>query len=274
MKIGSLLSTVVIYMVFSLVGLFSKPQTGFSVEFVDVGQGDSIYITTEHGKKILIDGGDNYTIDYELARKMPFYACNLDAVILTHPHYDHLNGLNRIMSRCKISTLMFNDIDFSSDEFSAFKDMSKNINTRNLFKGDEFEIDGVSFKVLWPSKEFTQKKGADTNDTSIVLFVDYKDFEAFLLGDVNEETLAGLDLSSVKPLINGDLEAIKVSHHGSKYGLDKQFYLDLKPKNCIIEVGKDNKFGHPDKGVLDFLGSINCNILRTDLMGDIVLKPL
>lgn len=265
---------IVVYMFFSLVGLFSKPQTGFGMEFVDVGQGDSIYITTEHGKKILIDGGDNYTIDYELAKKMPFYACNLEAVILTHPHYDHLNGLNRVISRCKISTLMFNDIDFSSKEFSDFKEISKKVTARNLFKGDDFEIDGVSFKVLWPTKEFTEKKGPDINDTSIVLFVDYGDFEAFLLGDVNDTTLANLDLSSVKPLINGDLEAIKVSHHGSKYGLDKQFYLDLKPKNCIIEVGKDNKFGHPDKGVLDFLESIKCNVLRTDLKGNIVLKVL
>ncbi|MBU0535209.1 MBL fold metallo-hydrolase [Patescibacteria group bacterium] len=274
MTISSLLSTIVVYMAFSLAGLFSKPQTGFSMEFVDVGQGDSIYITTKHGKKILIDGGDNYTIDYELAKKMPFYSCNLDVVILTHPHYDHLNGLNRILNRCKISTLMFNDVDFSSKGFSDFKETSKKINAKNLFKGDEFEIDDVSFKVLWPSKEFTQQKGADINDTSIVLFVDYGDFEAFLLGDVNDSTLSNLDLSSIKPLIAGDLEAIKVSHHGSKYGLDEQFYLDLKPRNCIIEVGKDNKFGHPNKEVLEFLESIKCNILRTDLMGNIVLKVL
>jgi competence protein ComEC len=274
MKIGNLLSVVALYLAFAVIGAFSKTQPEFSVEFVDVGQGDAIYITTEHGKKILIDGGDNYTIDYEIAKKIPFYSCNLDAVILTHPHYDHLNGLNRVMSRCKISTLMFNDVDFSSQGFSDFKRLSEKITTRNIFKGDEFEIDGVLFKALWPTKEFTQEKGADINDTSIVLFIDFGDFEALLLGDVNEQILTNLDLSSIKPLINGDLEVIKVSHHGSKYGLDKQFYVDLKPKNCVIEVGKDNKFGHPDKGVLDFLESVKCNILRTDLIGNIVLKAL
>jgi competence protein ComEC len=274
MKISSLLSTIVIYTSLSFIGLFSKPPTGFSIEFIDVGQGDSIYITTEHGKKILIDGGDNYTIDYEIAKKIPFYSCSLDAVILTHPHFDHINGLNRIMSRCKISTLMFNDVDFSSESYSDFKEMSKKVITRKLTKGDSFEIDGVLFKVLWPTKEFTQQKTADINDTSIVLFVDYKDFEALLLGDVNDTTLANLDLGSVRPLINGDLEVIKVSHHGSKYGLYEQFYIGLKPKNCVIEVGKDNKFGHPDKMVLDFLDTIKCRVLRTDFMGNIVLKPL
>lgn len=274
MKTSDLVLTIVAYLILSFTSSFSLAKTVFSVEFVDVGQGDAIYITTEHGNKILIDGGDNYTIDYEIAKKMPFYSCYLDAVILTHPHYDHINGLNRVMSRCKISTLMFNDVDFSSKEFSDFKELSKNINTINIFKGDEFEIDGVIFKVLWPTKEFTQQKAADINDTSIVLFVDYGNFEAFLLGDVNEGTLTKVDLEAIKPFIDGDLEVIKVSHHGSKYGLNKQFYVDLKPKNCVIQVGKDNKFGHPNKEVLDFFDSIKCNILRNDLKGNIILKVL
>lgn len=274
MKIGDLASTILVYVVLAFAGLFSKPQKGFQMEVLDVGQGDSILITTDNGKRILIDGGDNFTVDFELARVMPFYACSLDAVILTHPHYDHINGLTRVLNRCKISTLMFNDVNFTSREFSDFKTLSKNILVKNLYKGDEFTIDGVVFKVLWPEKEFTQNKSADINDFSIVLLVDYGDFEALLLGDVNGETLPKLDTGTIQSLIGGDFDVVKVSHHGSKYGVDKSFYADLKPKTCVISVGTDNKFGHPDKEVVSFLESIRCRTLRTDLRGNVVLKVL
>lgn len=274
MKIGSLVSIIFAYIALTLAGLFSRHPAGFQMEFVDVGQGDSTLITTQNGKRILIDGGDNFTIDYELAKLMPFYNCNLDAVILTHPHDDHLIGLNRILTRCKVSTVMFNDVDFTSRTFSDFKELTKNISTRNLYKGDEFEIDGVSFEVLWPEKEFTQTKSADINDYSIVLLVDYGDFEALLLGDINGDKFQKFDIGKYSSLIDGDFDVVKVSHHGSKYGVDKPFYAALKPKTCVISVGADNKFGHPDKGVLDFLSGINCNILRTDEKGNIVLKPL
>jgi len=274
MKISNLIMVTFIFLTLSFTGFFTKDNKGFRMEFIDVGQGDSIYISTPKGNKILVDGGDNYSVDFEIANLIPFYSCSLDAVILTHPHYDHLNGLNRIINRCRISNVMFNDVDFTSRGFSDFKAITRNMNVRNLYEGDEFEIDNVKFKVLWPTKEFTQSRFDDVNDTSIVLFVDYGDFEAVLLGDAGEEVLGKLDLSSILPLVDGDFDVIKVSHHGSKYALNKSFYLGLKPKNCVISVGKDNKFGHPDKNVLDFLQSINCAILRTDLKGNIVLNVL
>jgi competence protein ComEC len=274
MKISDLITTVFVYFLFAIAGLFVKEQKGFRVEFFNVGQGDSALITTVNGKKILIDGGANFEADYKLAKIIPFWSCYLDAVILTHPHYDHIIGLNRILRRCKIGTVMFNDVDFTSQDFTDFKSLVKNLNIKNVFIGDEFVIDGVTFKVLWPDKDFLQTKIADVNDVSVVLFMDYGNFQAMFTGDAGAEVLGRINLDSIKSYLDGDFEVVKVPHHGSKFGLDKEFYEALKPKDCVISVGADNKFGHPSKEVVDFLQSINCNVMRTDKLGDIEMKAL
>ncbi len=274
MKTTDLIYSVFLYFVLFVVSFYIKKEnieTGLKIHFWDVGQGDSTYIVTPHGSKILIDGGDNFESDFKLSTLVPFFSCNLDLIILTHPHYDHIKGLSRIMSRCKISTIMFNDVDFASRDFSYFKDLAKKFNVKNVYQEDEFTIDGVVFKILWPTKEFLQSKIDDINETSVVVFLDYGNFEALFLGDAGSEDLAKIDLNSIKPLIDGDLEVLKVPHHGSKFGLNEAFYEELKPKTCIISVGKDNKFGHPTKEVVEYLSDIRCNILRTDLDGDITV---
>lgn len=275
MKISDLIYSIFIYFVL-LVSLFflkgDKLETSsLRIHFWDIGQGDSTYIVTPNGNKIIIDGGDNFESDFKLATLIPFFSCELDAIILTHPHYDHIKGLSRIMSRCKISTVMFNDVAFTSRDFSYFKDLSKKFNVKNVYQGDEFIIDGVTFKILWPTKEFLQTKIADVNETSVVIFLDYGNFEALFLGDAGSEDLAKIDLNSIKLLIDGDLEVVKVPHHGSKFGLNRVFYEYLKPKNCIISVGKDNKFGHPSKEVVEYLSGSGCNVMRTDTDGDITV---
>jgi len=274
MKISDLITSVFVYFLFAIAGLFAKEQRSFRVEFFDVGQGDSTYITTVNGKKILIDGGSNFDADYKLAKIMPFWSCYLDAVILTHPHYDHIIGLNRILRRCKIGTVMFNDVVFTSQDFTDFKSLVKNLNVKNVFTGDEFEIDGVIFKVLWPDKDFLQTKIPDINDVSVVLFMDYGNFQAVFLGDAGAEVLGKINLNGIKSYLDGNFEVVKVSHHGSKFGVDKAFYEALKPKDCVISVGADNKFGHPAKEVVDYLQSINCSVMRTDELGDIEMKVL
>jgi competence protein ComEC len=274
MKINELIYSIFIYFVlfvpsFSIKG--DKVSPGLNIYFWDVGQGDATYIVTPNGNRILIDGGDNYEVDFNLAKLVPFFSCKLDAIILTHPHYDHIKGLSRIMSRCKIPTVMFNDVEFTSRDFSYFKDLSKKFNVLNAYQGDEFVIDGVTFKILWPTIEFMQTKIKDINETSVVVLLDYGNFEALLLGDAGSQDLAKVDLNSIKPLIDGDLEVLKVPHHGSKFGLNKAFYGELKPKNCIISVGKDNKFGHPSKEVVEYLSDTGCNVMRTDIDGDITV---
>ncbi|NMB91956.1 MBL fold metallo-hydrolase [candidate division WWE3 bacterium] len=274
MKVNDLVYSVFLYFVlFVLIFTLkdSSSQSSLKIHIWDVGQGDSALVVTPNGNKILIDGGDNFESDFKLSMLVPFFSCEIDVVVLTHPHSDHIRGLNRIAQRCKVFTVIFNDVDYTSQDYLYFKDLIKNLNVLNVYKGDEFTIDNVKLKILWPTKEFLQTTINDINETSIMIFLDYKNFEALFLGDAGSNDLSKVDVNSIKPLINEGLDILKVPHHGSKFGLNKEFYADLKPKNCIISVGKDNMFGHPSKEVVDFLLESKCNVLRTDERGDIVV---
>jgi len=272
MKTSDLMLIIFIYIVFSFSMLLPKNNKVLEIDFWNVGQGDSIYISTPNGKKILIDGGDNFETDFEIAKLIPFYSCKLDVIVLTHPHYDHIKGLNRVLQRCEVGVVMFNDVDFTSRDFLYFKEKTENINVKNVFAGDEFVIDNVNFKILWPSKEFLQNKVSDINDSSVVIFLDYGNFEALLAGDATSKVLENINPEGIRSEIDGEFEVIKIPHHGSKYSLAKGFYAGLKPKTCVISVGAVNKFGHPSPDTIKFLEEIGCNVLRTDIKGDIKIK--
>jgi competence protein ComEC len=269
MKKSDLVTVVLIYISFSFKILFTGGSGQLEMEVWDVGQGDAIYISTPNGKKILIDGGDNYQADFNISRKTPFYSCYIDLLVLTHPHYDHIVSLNRLLQHCRIGTVMFNDVDFSTPQFSYFKHMSEKNNVKNVFAGDEFEIDGVYFKVLWPTKDFLKGNISDINDVSIVIFLDYGDFEALFTGDATDKVLGNIDYSSIEVLVDGNFDVLKVPHHGSKYSLHKEFYSKLKPEKCVISVGEGNKFGHPSPLIIEYFEDTGCEILRTDKLGDI-----
>jgi competence protein ComEC len=247
-------------------------QGSLNLEIWDVGQGDAIYISTPNGRKILIDGGDNYQADFNFSRKNPFYYCYLDLLVLTHPHYDHIVSLNRILQHCKVGTVMFNDVDFNTPQFSYFKKISEKINVKNVFAGDSFEIDGVKLKILWPSKDFLNGNISDINDVSIVIFLDYGDFEALLTGDATDKVLGSIDYAGIEEFVDGEFDVLKVPHHGSKYSLHKSFYSKLKPSKCVVSVGEGNRFGHPSPIVMDYFKETGCEVLRTDEIGDVKFK--
>ncbi len=272
MKTTDFIGVILIYILFSFSGLSDKRNGGLEIEIWDVGQGDSIYIETPNGKSILIDGGDNYQADFNISKKTPFYSCFIDLLILTHPHYDHIKSLNRIMQRCKIGSVMFNDVDFSTRDFDYFKGLSQKFNIENGYKGNFVEIDGVYLKILWPSENFLQRKITDINDSSIVIFLDYGEFEALFTGDATDKVLGNIDFDEIEDYIDGDFDLLKVPHHGSKYSLHRDFYSKLKPKKCVVSVGFDNRFGHPSPTVMEYFQETGCEVLRTDEVGDVKIR--
>jgi competence protein ComEC len=195
---------------------------------IDVGQGDALLITTDKGRHIMIDGGDNYEADHYLSHYLPLGLCKIYMTIVSHEHADHSTGLRRSGGRCVVR-----------------------YPEKELFAGDSFRIDDLSFRVLWPPEGSTFN---DINDSSKVVLIKHGEFDALLTGDISKEILCSLDLSSV----SGDLEVLKVSHHGSMTGLCKK----IIPKIAVISVGK-NKFGHPSKEVINFYTENNVTVLTT-----------
>lgn len=260
-------------LVFLFPDLYSRE---FRMDFFDVGQGDAILIRTPGNKLILIDGGPDYTADQYLAERFVANYCALDALILTHPHKDHLAGLVRVFKHCKVKDIYHNVVHHDS---KVYKDWLPDIlrveraPISGIFYPRKFVIDGVEISVLWPTKEslFSSASTTNLNSQSVVLFLKYGDFEALLLADAESNILAKLEDFSFFYEINNRLDVLKVPHQGSKDSLNKSFYEKLQPVVSIISVG-GNQYGHPDKEVINFLEEIGSRVYRTDINGTVTIK--
>ena len=241
----------------------------FYISFLDVGQGDAILVSTPSGKKVLIDGGPNYEIDSYISDIFPPLFCNFEGIVLTHPHSDHLYGLNRVIKRCTAGTIYFDSKVYNSSMFEMWLSETDNMHLGTLYSGDSFEVDGVKFYALWPKRENTESKDSGIEEDSIILLVDYKDFEAVLTGDAGSNVLAQIDIDSYSGLIQGGLDVLKVAHHGSINSLQTDFLKAASPKYAVFSVGKDNKYGHPSSEVVNYLRGLGSEILRTDESGTI-----
>lgn len=270
----SLKSISLVATIFFLISVFTaalRPKSGFYINFMDVGQGDAIFIRTPENYTMLIDGGGNYQVDQTLNKEMFFPLCHLDYLIVTHPHLDHIKGLEKVLKRCSVDFVMFNDVSYESPALDVFKHLLENNNVINVFAGDELSLGKIKIKILWPERELLQTRVKNLNNTSAVLFLDYGNFEALFMGDLEEDYQAKLDPVPLKALINGKLDVIKIAHHGSYNGVYMPLINELKPGKCVVSVGSDNTFGHPDKKSMQDLTAAGCEVLRTDLLGDIVI---
>jgi len=266
----SLIAT--IFYLLSFLALSLRPNTPIFVKIIDVGQGDSIFVRTSEGDTLLIDGGENSEADRDLNQEMFFPSCHLDYLIITHPHSDHIGGLEKILKRCSVGVIMFNDISSDSATLVRLRQLLEKNKVINTYEGDKYSFGKGVIKILWPTRELTHSVNKNLNDLSIVVFLDYGDFEGLFLGDLQDNYQRDLDLPSIKGLINGPLEVIKIAHHGSSNGVYLSLINELKPRKCAISVGSDNKFGHPNQTSVSNLVNAGCEVLRTDFIGDIVIK--
>lgn len=244
---------------------------------LDIGQGDSLLIKTPQNKYILVDGGDNFDSDYYVFNIVPKFNCSLDLIILTHPHKDHLLGINRLLQHCNIKEVIYESIEYKSYIFDDFKQLlnEKNIFSKAVYEGDTYSINDIKLYFIWPSFEYIQNKNYKTNinDTSISFLLDYGDIEALFLGDAEITAQKYFDISSIKQYIQDNkLEFYKVAHHGSINGTLNALVLDLNPELLGISVGKGNKFNHPSPDVIEFFEKNNFPYFRTDLMDTLKLS--
>jgi competence protein ComEC len=269
LKITSLIATVFFFVSFLAAALV--PKGGLYIKFMDVGQGDAIFIRTPENYTILIDGGGDFQADQTLNQEMFFPLCHLNYLVVTHPHSDHIKGLEKILKRCSVDIVMFNDVSYESATLDGFKLLLQKNKVIYGLAGDEFNVGKIKIKILWPERELLQTRVKNLNDTSMVIFLDYGKFEALFMGDLEENYQEKLNLASIKALIDGNFDVVKISHHGSYNGVYMPLIEELKPGKCVVSVGSDNTFGHPDKKSMLDLAASGCEVLRTDLLGDIVI---
>jgi len=239
----------------------------------DVGQGDSIFIRTPKGSDILIDGGPNDRVLSCLSSHMPFWDRTLEAVILTHPDADHSTGLIDVIERYHVIQYLTQEVPGKTKIYQKLMTaLADNLTTAKYsYQGDIIhEGDSLSLQILWPSKEEIQiseqnisKYNIKLNELSVIVLLKYENLEALFTGD------AGASVMDQISTLAGDVDLLKVPHHGSKTGMSEAFLAEVKPELAIISVGSNNRYGHPSQFSLDLLKKAGVKTLRTDLDGEI-----
>ena len=229
------------------------------VDFLNVGQGDAILLTTPHGRQVLVDGGPSgVRLARELGDVLPHWDRSLDLVLLTHPQEDHLGGLPATASRMNLDSVQTTGATNDTPTFAAFNNRLGP--TGVLAAGDRFTVDGVGFEVLWPAAAFEPR---ELNNGSMVLRVSYGAVTFLLAGDIESGPQRAL-LSSLEVTAT----VLKVPHHGSKTSAP-EFLSAVRPVLAVIQAGADNRFGHPHAETLEALSG--SRVFRTDEHGRVTV---
>jgi len=238
---------------------------------LNVGQGDAILIKTPADQNILIDGGPDNAVIKRLSENLPWWDRTIDLIILTHPHDDHVNGLNDVIRRYRVKRVLYTGVAHNSPGYLVWLKLikDKHIPLTIIDRPQTIELGaGCRLKILYPFKSFLGREVDNLNNSSIVSKLVCGQVDFLLTGDIEEEVEkvlldAEIDLSA---------EVLKAGHHGSDTSLSEDFLAAVKPKTAVIQVGGDNKFGHPSRRILKRLTRIGAAIYRNDLDGTIKIS--
>ena len=238
----------------------AKVNENFSVSFIDVGQADSVLIRNGN-YNMLIDAGNN-----EDGEKLVNYFKSLGIeeftyVFATHPHEDHIGGMDDIINNFKIDNYYMSNKLSTTKTFMDVLDALDGCNLKYTVpnKGDTLKLGDANIKVIYPGDD-----KSNINDSSIVLKITYGKNSFLLTGDATSNV--------ERKIYNEDIKSdvLKVAHHGSSYSSTDVFLDKVKPYYAVISVGKNNIYNHPSNKTLEKLNKRNIKVYRTDLDGTIV----
>lgn len=258
-----------------VVSFLELPDEKMHLNFLDVGQGDSILIQTPEGHNVLIDGGPRSVVLEELSETLPFFNKKIDFMVLTHPHSDHLEGLVEVIKRYEVDAVLITGVQYSNHYYEEFlKDLYilDESDAIDLFIAQadlDFRVGSLFFDTIYPFYSLAGETVKNLNNSSIAMRVLYQDEDGqmhkiMLTGDceveVEEEILkSGFEISA---------EIFKAGHHGSKTASSFDFVSGVDPSIVVIQCGNENKFGHPHAETLRTFSQIGIQeIYRNDLDG-------
>lgn len=230
------------------------------VSFLDVGQGDSVYIRTPGGHDMLVDGGPNDMVVGRLSRVMPFFDRDIDVVVATHPDADHVTGLIPVFGRYTVHSVLTSPVSGHTGVFSELERVIQGENAEVVVArvGTVIDFgDGVVAKVLYPNT--TAVTSDDTNDYSVSIVLTYGQNSFLLTGDL--PALYEGDL--IRNGLPENVTVYKAGHHGSRTSSGETLLSYMKPEYVVISAGKDNTYGHPHKETLERLSRYAKEVLST-----------
>ncbi len=249
-----------------------RPDGIARITVLDVGQGDAILIEGGRGGRLLVDGGpDPDRLLVELDARLPPWDRRIDAVILTHPHEDHVAGLPLILDRYRVGQVFEPGMRGPGPGYGAWAEILARDDAPGrgrLATGDRLAVDDVALDVLWPDPGRVPPDPGDSgrsiNDVSIVLLGKIDGRRFLLTGDVEDDVdpiLAERGLPAI--------DFLKVAHHGSATATTGAFIGSVDPALAVISAGADNPYGHPSPSTIERLAGSGATVLRTDTDGSV-----
>lgn len=230
------------------------------VHFLDVGQGDAIFIETPLGVQVLIDGGPDSRVLQELSKKMSFTDRTIDMIVGTHPDTDHIGGLIDVLAHYEVGTILTTENKGESSTALQYETVKSAEKAAIVYarRGQEIALDAsTTIKVLFPD---SNPATMESNTSSIVLQLVYGDTTFLFTGDSPKS------IEEYLVLVEGEYlqsDVLKVGHHGSRTSTSLLFLDEVQPTIGVISAGKDNSYGHPHTEVTDALFNAGTSILQT-----------
>ncbi|MBQ7999903.1 MAG: MBL fold metallo-hydrolase [Ruminococcus sp.] len=244
----------------------SSEDTGLTLHFIDVGQGDCTLIESK-GCFALIDAGE-----YSEANRVVSYlskegVTSLEFIISTHPHSDHCGGLSQVIRTFDTGVLISPDADYDSTTWEYVLDAADERGVQHYTPElyDTFQVGAATLTVLSPAPDAVY---SNLNNYSIVTMVEYGNTSFMLTGDA--ETIVEKEL--IRSSYDLSADVLKCGHHGSSTSTCEAFLQKVNPSAAIISCGKDNDYGHPHQEITDLLREYEIPMWRTDLSGTIIAK--
>ena len=235
------------------------------VHFLDVGQGDSILVELPNQEKLLVDGGTRRAGSGVVGYLRALRIDRLDYVVATHPHEDHIGGLIDVFERIPVGRVYMPKVVHTSQTYQTFL---KTV----VSKGHKFQraragviiTEGQQLKAsfLAPVGENYES----LNDYSAVVKLEYKNIGIILMGDAERTSEGEIDTTMTRAHV------LKVGHHGSRTSTSPVFLESVNPAYTVVSVKEGNDYGHPHVETLQLLEEAGVTVMRTDLLGTIVLS--
>ncbi|OGB74229.1 hypothetical protein A2V68_00470 [candidate division Kazan bacterium RBG_13_50_9] len=233
------------------------------VYFLDVGQGDAVLIRTPSHHTILVDGGPDDSVVYQLSRVLPIWDRKIDLMVLTHPQADHMTGLLSVLDRFQVKEILATFAEYPTETNAEW--LKRTVGRHHINyadAADDFYFGKVLWDTLSPLPGSQHPQSQDINESSVVAKVIFGQRQFLLTGDVGFSTESML----LDYYPNLDATVLKVGHHGSRHASSAEFLRAVQPQIAVISVGQ-NSYGHPADETLGRLQEVGTKIYRTDQNG-------